>query len=419
MSIESIIISMFVCLVIEGFFSGSEIGVVSADRLKLRHMAAKGNRGARLAMEMLQKPEWLLSTTLVGTNIAIVTNTTLATLLSVQLFGAQYSWLAIPLVAPLIWVFGEIVPKSIFQQRANVLTPKVIYVLKAASIIFFPLLIIFTTMTRLLTRIIKGKEEKSMFTLREELDLIMQMDGTGGDISATEKEMIRRTFDYGQSKVREIMIPYVDVSSVSNTATCRETLNMAGKNGHPLIPVFDERIDRVVGQVKTMDLLGEADDTPIKSFIKSIRFIYGSKKLEELLTEFRRDGDRIAVVVDEFGGAEGLISMKDIVERIVGDIEHEHAIPHSGDKMVHDVVKLDDGSFYINPRLDIAALKQVTGVDLNNVSGSFETLSGFLLEQFGDIPSKGASCEHDGVKFTVETCSDKRIESVHVALTAI
>ncbi|MBF0620723.1 MAG: HlyC/CorC family transporter [Magnetococcales bacterium] len=416
MSIELIISLMFVCLILEGFFSGSEIGVVSADRMKLRHMAAKGNRGARLAMEMLNKPEWLLSTTLVGTNIAIVTNTTLATLLSVELFGQQYSWLAIPLVAPLIWVFGEIVPKSVFQQRANVLTPKVIYILKAASILFFPLLIIFTTMTRILTRIVHGKQEKSMFTLKEELDLMLQMGGTGGDISATEKKMIRRAFDYGASSARDIMIPYMDVSSVPNTATCRQTLDIAGKQAHPLVPVYDGRIDRVVGQVNTIDLLGQSDKTPIKSFIRPIRFVYGSKKLEALLTAFRRDGDRIAIVVDEFGGAEGLISMQDIVERIVGDIEDEHAIPHGGDKMAQDVSKLENGEFLINPRLDLVALKQATGIQLDN-QGGFETLSGFLLEQFGDIPTQGAQYEHNGVTFTIKTCTEKRIESVHVCLS--
>lgn len=412
MSIEMILGAMFVCLIMEGFFSGSEIGVVSADRLKLRHMAAKGNRGAQLAMEMLKKPEWLLSTTLVGTNIAIVTNTTLATLLSVELFGPKYSWMAIPLVAPLIWVFGEIVPKSIFQQRADVLTPKVIYILKGASILFFPLLIIFTTMTRILTRLVKGKEEKSMFTLREELDLILQMDSGGGDISQVERQMIRRAFDFGQTRVRDVMIPYGDVSSVPNSATCRSALDMAGREGHPLIPVYDGRLDRVVGQVQTMDMLGENDTTPIKSFIRPIRFVYGSKKLEELLDDFRRDGDRMAIVVNEFGGAEGLISLLDIVERIVGDIEHEHAIPHTSERLTRDVTKDENGAFLVNPRLDLVALKQATGVVLP--SGSYETLSGFLLEAFGDIPAQGAELEHDGMRFVMARVGDKRIEQVRI-----
>ncbi|MFC1815283.1 CNNM domain-containing protein [Thermodesulfobacteriota bacterium] len=127
------LIIMIVCLLLEGFFSGSEIAVVSADQMKLRHDAAKGSRGAKLALEMLKKPEWLLSTTLVGTNIAVVTNTTMATALAIYLFGEQSGWLAIVIVAPLIWVFGEVVPKSIFQHLADTITPRVIFFLRVAS----------------------------------------------------------------------------------------------------------------------------------------------------------------------------------------------------------------------------------------------------------------------------------------------
>jgi CBS domain containing-hemolysin-like protein len=321
-------------------------------------------------------------------------------------------------VAPLIWVFGEIVPKSIFQQRADVITPKVIFILKGASVLFFPLLIIFTTMTRILTRIVRGKQEKSLFTLREEIDLMRQMDSGSGDIHAMEKDMIRRTFAYGKTRAREIMIPYVDVSSVKNTAVCREALDIAGKDGgHPMIPVYSGRVDKVVGQIHTMDLLGEPNDTPIRSFIKPVRFVYGSKRLEKLLEAFRTDGDRIAIVVDEFGSAEGLVSMKDIIERIVGDMESHQEAPLGGTRTQKDVSKVQDGVYQVNPRIDLVALNQATGVQLPN-TGHYETLSGFLLEQFGDIPTKGAVCEHEGTTFEVEQCSNKRIQSVKITLPA-
>jgi Mg2+/Co2+ transporter CorB len=138
------ILIMLICLAAEAFFSGSEIGVVSADRMQLRHKAAQGSRGARLALVMLEKPEWLLSTTLVGTNISVVTNTTMATALMIHLFGEQYAWLAIIIVAPLIWIFGEIVAKSVFQQRADAITPVAIFVIRGASYLFLPILALFS-----------------------------------------------------------------------------------------------------------------------------------------------------------------------------------------------------------------------------------------------------------------------------------
>ncbi len=170
------------CLVTEAFFSGSEIGVVSADRMKLRHEAAKGSRGAKLALEMLEKPEWLLSTTLVGTNISVVISTTVATAMMIQLFGEAYSWLAIPLVAPLIWIFGEIVAKSIFQQLADSLTPKVAFILRGAAYVFLPILAVFSVTTRFLTRLLGDRATKNPFTLREEIATMMEMSAAEGDI---------------------------------------------------------------------------------------------------------------------------------------------------------------------------------------------------------------------------------------------
>ncbi|MBF0187930.1 MAG: HlyC/CorC family transporter [Magnetococcales bacterium] len=404
---------MGLCLVMEAFFSGSEIGVVSADRLKLRHMAAKGSKGAQIAVDMLKKPEWLLSTTLVGTNIAIVSNSTLATLLAMELFGPKYSWMAIILVAPLIWVFGEIVPKSIFQQRADQLTPKVIYVLKFCSYLFFPLLIIFTTMTKLLTKLV-GKAEKNPFTLREELDMMLQMDGEG-DILPMEKDMLRRAFAYGQTKVREVMVPYIDVSSVRNDATVGETLEIASHHGHPLIPVYTDRVDRVVGQINTMDLLGEQSNATVKNYIKPIRFVYGSKSLEDLLKEFRGHGDRMAIVVDEFGSAKGLVTLKDLVERIVGEIESGHQKPSETDSGAQDIEQVDSKTYLLNPRLGLTALYNETGIQLPE-TGHYETLSGFLLERFGDIPAVGSEFTHDGITFVVVDRSSKRIERVRAEL---
>ena len=174
MEIAGTIIIMLVCLLLEGFFSGSEIAVVSADQMKLRHEAAKGSTGAKLALRMLKKPEWLLSTTLVGTNIMVVANTTIATALAIHLFGESYSWLAIVCMSPLIWIFGEIVPKSVFQHGADTITPRAIFFLRFASYVFFPILIVFTFLARLLDKM-TGGQSQNPFTLREEIITMLQM----------------------------------------------------------------------------------------------------------------------------------------------------------------------------------------------------------------------------------------------------
>ena len=410
MDIWLIILLMVVCLLLEGFFSGSEIGVVSANRLKLRHLAAKGSRGAQIAVEMLRKPEWLLSTTLVGTNIAIVTNTSLATLLAVKLFGKEYAWVAILIVAPLIWVFGEIVPKSIFQQKADVLTPKVIFILKGASLLFFPILIIFTSLTRLLTRLVSGRSKGEVNSLKDEIDLMLQLPSVEGDVHAIEKSMIRRMFDFGETRARDISTPLIDVLSVARTATCGSVVKLAGARGHALIPVHSGRVDEIIGQINALHLMGEDENTPSKEFIRPVRYVPPSKKVDELLLDFRKDGDTMAVMVGEFGGARGIITLEDILEQVVGSMEDEYDRP---EKQRDWVKPLGKGQFLVGAHIDLSALTETTGVALPD--GNYETLAGYLLERLEEIPVAGQQVEFGKTQFTIERVTERTIREVRIS----
>ena len=417
MDIPIILVLMLICLLLEAFFSGSEIGVISADRIKLRHKAAKGDKGAKLALKMLEKPEWLLSTTLVGTNIAIVTNTSLATLLVVQLFGLQYSWIAVVGVAPLIWVFGEIVPKSVFQQKADVITPRVIYILKWASYLFFPILLFFSTVTKLLARF-AGSQKQQTFTLRKEIDLMLQMPASGGDVRPVEKNMIRRMFNFSETKVRDIAIPLIDVVSLKSTATCSEAFQLAWEKSHPRLPVYKERSYRIIGMIDAMDFLsngcGKDSEEPkldlsIKPFIKPVRFIAGSKNVEDLLREFRETGDRLAVLVDEFGAAQGIVTLEDIMERIVGTLDDEY---DKHEPKIQLVRQESEKTLLVNPRIDLITLNEEWGLDIPD--GAYETLGGFLMEQVGDIPKKGQKVRFKHMTFTIERATDKSMQEVCV-----
>jgi len=403
---------MVVCLIAEGFFSGSELGVVSADRMKLRHDAAKGSRGARLALEMLEKrPEWLLSTTLVGTNIAVVANSTVATALMISLFGEAGSWLAVFLVAPLIWVFGEIVPKSVFQQRADVLTPYVIYILRFFSFLFWPLLIFFVTLSKFLSRLAGSRDEHNPFTLREQIQSMVQMPPQeGGDIQAIEKTMIRRMFNFSETTVYKVMVPLIDVSAIERRSTVGDAVRLAVRCAHVRLPVYDERIDRVIGVLNTMDLLGVAESEPIESFIRSTRYVPGSKSAESMLVELRKDGDAMAVVMDEFGGAEGIVTIEDIIEEVVEDIQDEY---DRQEKPAEWLKKLGHHDYLVSARADPAMLLEKLGLKLPG-KGDYDTLSGFLLEYAREIPKPGTTIEVENIKFTVQRATPQVIQEVQV-----
>jgi len=409
MDILLALIVMLLCLVSEAFFSGSEIGIVSADRLKLRHQAAQGSRGAKLALTMLQKPEWLLSTTLVGTNISVVTNTTVATALVIQLFGEEYSWLAVIIVAPLIWIFGEIVAKSVFQQRADVLTPRVAFILRAASVLFLPVLAVFSVITRVLTRLLGGQAAQNPFTLREEIAAMMEMSAVEGDIVPLERRMIRRVFNFGETTAKDIMVPLVDVAAIARDESCGEARRVAIAHAHKRLPVYDKRIDKIVGTLNALDLLQEPDNKPITPFIRRARFVPSTVGIETLLSDFREGTESIAVIVDEFGGAEGIVMLEDILEVIVGELEDEFDAPSPAGGWLR---KLGERDYLVSAQTELVRLKEELGLELP--PGRYKTLAGYLMDLGKEIPPVGAVIHHKGVDFTVETGTAQAAQQIRI-----
>ncbi|MCP3866713.1 MAG: HlyC/CorC family transporter [Gammaproteobacteria bacterium] len=327
---------MALCLIAEGFFSGSEIGTVSTDRMRLRHDAAKGSKGARLAIEMLKKPVWLLSTTLVGTNIAVVTNTTLATVLMIQIFGESGSCLAIVLVALLIWVFGEIVPKSVFQQHANVVTQKAIFGLRFFSYLFWPLLAVSTFFTRIITKLFggAGKEQSNPFTLREEIKTMLDMSPGEGDLRPIEQDMIQRIFHFGNKTVGDIMIPLIDVVAIERHSTSSAASMIVKQQMHKLIPVYENRLDNVIGVINSMELVADPAEKSIEDITQEVTYVPISKNIKSLLMQMRTRHDALAVVVDEFGGAQGIVTIEDIMEEVVEELNQEYSYTEDSNEWI-------------------------------------------------------------------------------------
>jgi len=408
MDILTGLLIMLVALTTEGFFSGSEIAVISSDRMKLRREAAKGSTGAQLALRMLEKPEWLLSTTLVGTNISVVTNTTVATALMFEHLGPDYSWVALLLVAPLIWVFGEIVPKSIFQERANEITPHAIFILRFFSFLFYPILIIFSNLTRLLTRVL-GEKISNIFTLREQIISMSHMSEPGGELVPGQGKMIRRMFHFSETPATRVMVPLIDVVGVEKHATCGDAVRIAAESAHRNLVVYDQRIDLVVGMVHSLELLGVESERPLESFIRPVRYVGGTKNVQRLLQELRKTDEGMAVVIDEYGTARGIVTAEDIMEEIVSEMEDEF----DRDKgFVPKVKKLGEQDYLVSGRIELEHLKDKLGVSVNK--GAYQTLAGYLLEKSNEVPVEGAVIESHDIKYTVVKRTDTVIEEVRI-----
>jgi CBS domain containing-hemolysin-like protein len=360
---------------------------------------------------MLEKPEWLLSTTLVGTNISIVANSTLVTALMLELFGEQGSVLAVLLVAPLIWVFGEIVPKSVFQQRANSITPIVIFPLRLFSYLFYPILAVFAFLSRMLSKFAGGSHDRNPFTIREEITTMLQMPAQEGDIQPVEKTMIRRMFSFSETTVGDVMVPYIDVVAVERGLTCGEAVRIASERAHVRLPVYEQRVDRVVGLLYALDLLGLDPATPIAEHIHPVTYVPGSKSVKNLLMEFRQSGEVVAVVVDEFGGAEGIVTIEDIMEEVVEELQDEY---DGQEKSRQWLRKLGEREYLASARAELELLAERLGLEFPE--GKFVTLGGFLIDRTHEIPAQGTVVKYQKATFTVERRTPQAIEEVRINL---
>lgn len=390
-----------VCLLTEGFFSGSEIAVVAADRLKLQTQAQEGSRGAQLALSLLAKPERLLGTCLMGTNLSTVTASTAATAALVTVLPDAGEALTVALLFPLILLFGELIPKSIYQHFADRLAPIIAFPLSLASTLLWPFLVVLEATTRLLTG---NKENNARSVTREDIVLLLDRSDEVR-IDKEDRDLIQRVFEFGEASVEDAMQPLIKVSALPQTATAQEAILLMVEKGHSRIPVFDARVDRVTGIVHHNDLLYCEDlTTPLVDLARTPFFVPETKGLEALFVEFNSRRVRIAIPVDEYGGAVGLITMEDILEEIVGDIADE------SDVRVQIVRKIGNRVWAANARVERELLLEKTGFEMPD--GDYETLAGFVLARLGHVPKVGERITQGMFLLEVTRASDRAIQEV-------
>ncbi len=408
MSIPIHILIILVCILSEAFFSGSEIALVSVDKIQLRHMTKKGQKTSALALKLLRRPEWILGTTLLGTNLSVITSTTVSASLFYKLFGPVGIPISILIMAFTNWIFAEIVPKSIFQQLTNQLTPKISHAIYFFSLLFFPVVWVFSKTASGLVTLFTGKhhDKKTPFVTREEMKHIMASRHSKSDVKPSERQMINRLLDFSETEVSEIMVPLIDVNAISAKATVKEAISLFVESKHRRLPVFYKRIDRIIGILNNFDILGEKGSKKIKQFIRKAYYIPPAKKAAVLLKELQNNGVNIAIVVDEFGGTEGIVTIEDILEEVVGEIEDEY------DEYKPDYKIQKDGSILVNARMSIEEINNL--FQLHIPKADYETIGGYAISKLNRIPKKGEVIEAPGASLYIQRATDTNIVMIKI-----
>jgi CBS domain containing-hemolysin-like protein len=416
MTILMIVVGIIVLLLVKGFFSGSEIALVNSDKVKLTARANQGHRGAKEVLKLFKSPDIMLGTTLVGTNIATVAFTTLVTVLFIELFGVGGDFYAFLIFTPVLLILGEIVPKSIFQQKSDVVAPIAIFPLKIFSIVFYPIIIVFSRIARLFARLLGGgKVEQNLFMTREQIRSVVEMSERTSSVDAFDRGRIRRVIRFSDTTVGEAMIPISEVTAIDHNRGILRAIATVRRKGYNRLPVYKGNISNIIGiaTLTTWDLMEDSTaQKKLDDLIKPAQYVLQLQTIDELLPILRQREDHMAVVVDEYGSATGIITMEDIVEEVVGDIDVGYDFEEYLPRRKKVLETLDDNSYLVDSRLSVSEVNDLLDIHLNTKVSY--TIGGLVMNQLGHIPDYGESMTEQGYKFSVHKRTDKAIVKLKI-----
>jgi putative hemolysin len=399
-------------LVVAMFFSAAEMAFIAANRLKLRHLAESGHRVAAAYLEAFRKPERILSTAKMGGPIAHVIAASAATFALLPVLGGGAPLIVTAVLTPLMLIFVEIIPKAITREWA---TPLILWLYRPltwAAVVLMPFVVFANLVVRALLRLVGAREPDSrQFVSREELKALLALEPGEADVTTQEAELIGKIFDLGDTTVREVMVPLVEVSMLPEDGSPEDAIGIIQQRGFSRIPVYRERESNVVGLVNAMDLLSRgAEVARVAELARQPYFVPETKRIDDLLREMQRHRIHLAVVVDEYGGSTGIVTLEDILEEIVGEIQDEH------DRTPASVERLPDGSYLVAARTNIDELNEA--LDWSLPKQDYETVAGLVLATLGRIPRAGEEFQIPGYTITVMESDARRVASVKIAPSA-
>lgn len=399
---------LIILLFLSGFFSATETALFSLNKLRIMHLAEEGNKKAQLVKKMLDEPNRLIATILIGNNIVNIGASALATLLAIELFGNKGVGIATGVMTLLVLIFGEVTPKTFAAQNAEKLSMAVINIIRFLSVVLTPIIKLMGLITNFIMKLGGGRGNQDPFITEDELRLLVNVGQEEGLIAESEKDMINSIFEFDDTLVKEIMVPRIDMIVIDVNDSFSTAVETAIDAGHSRIPVYEDTIDNIVGIIYAKDLLKNISKDfnilQIRKLMRPAYYIPETKKVRDLLAELRQAKVHMAIVLDEYGGTAGLVTIEDLIEEIIGDIQDEF------DTEEESIVLLPDGGIRADARASIYDINETLGVDLPD--DDFETISGLVFHLLGHIPKEGEELTLGNVRIKVEKTLGRRVDKV-------
>ena len=404
------IVSLIILIGLSGFFSMSETALMSLNKIKLRHMVEEGVAGAKSVEKLIEDPNKLLGAILIGNNVVNIGASSLATVLATNIFGNSGVGIATGVITILVLIFGEITPKSIAKQKSETVALMVVKPIQFIVFIFKPFVYVFTIISSLFIRLLGGDPNKAeSFITEEELKTMVDVSEEEGVLENVEKEMIFNIFDFVDLQVKDVMVQRVDIVAVDEEATYDEVMDIIKSEQFSRIPVYSETIDNVIGVINVKDFAmveNIREDFNVTKYVREPFYTFEFKKIVELFKEMKKARNHIAVVLDEYGGTVGLVTIEDLVEEIVGEIEDEY------DEEDNSIEVIKENEYVVDGSARLHDISELLGVDID--SEEFDSVGGLMICALGRMPEEKEEVVSNDITFIAEEIDKNRIKKVRL-----
>ena len=411
MSIEALyIVFLFICIVLSAFFSSSETAFISLERFRVRHMVETKVKGAKRVAKMLERPDRFLSTILLGNNLVNTAATAMATILAISIWEDQGVIIATLGMTVVLLIFAETMPKTFANRHAERLSLLFARPIEILSWLFSPVVIVLSWLASGFTRLIGGTPVPRSIISDEEIRSMITVGHKEGTMEEAEADMLHAVFEFGDNPVSEVLVPRPEVVGIEKGETLTEFLKTYSESPISRFPVYEENMDNVVGILSIKDVLmalargSITKEASIDELIRPAYFTPETKRISELFTEMRDKNYRMAIVVDEYGGTAGIVSLSRLMEEIVGPVGDELA------EAEKEYESINEYTFQIDGGMRIEEANEELGLKLPE--GDYETVAGFILHLMGHIPKQGKQLKYKGLKIVITKMKGHKIEEI-------
>lgn len=413
-SVSYTIVTLIILLSLSAFFSAAETSFISLNKLRLRSLVDSGVKNADKVQKLLEEPDKLISTILIMNNLVNITASSVTTMLMLELYGDAGVSIATGLVTLLVLIFGEITPKTIAIQNAEKFALKMVGIMRFIVIILTPIVKAFGFISSIVCTLTRSKNDNESVITEEELKTMVEVSEENGVLDVSEKEMIYNVFDFGDLIAKDIMVQKTNITAIDIDSKYTDVINIIKQEKYSRIPVYKQSLDSIVGILYIKDLIFkeiDEDNFQLSDYIKPSYTTFEFKNVQDLFKEMKKNKNHMSIVLDEYGVTKGIVTMEDLIEEIVGDIDDEYDTQE--DK---DIVKINPKAYIVSGSMRVYDIIEQLQLPLTKEDDGFDSVGGLFIKHLDRFPNVKEFIIKDDIKFTVIEIEKNTIKKVKVEI---